>query len=221
MRPINLSTDLIGAIHGYKQSYLTAVGHTYRRDQCALLTCWCSGRFKMNSLHYCNKHTGLALINNMQHVCDACHTWNLLALKEKGGETAHVRHSVTHLHIPLRDHACGVEGIRIERFCSERFSSDSDTPAHHAPPGRIMQYRTHSGALRRVPDQAYVHVSRATGLVTGWIRVWEYCTRTGEYHLVTDEARFPELMDRVDGWRSTGWTRGVCQAAVTAGGGGW
>ena len=170
----------------------------------------------MNSFHYCDEHTGLALINGVRHVCDACHLWNLLALKRTGGDPSHVTHSRLYLHVPLHDSASGINGIRIERFCGDRFDHNNDTPVHRAYPGGL-QYMTRDGKLRRVPENAYVHISNSTGLVTGWVRMWEYHTTTDAYHVVADEKRFLELMDKVHGWRHTGWRKSLCDG----GGGGW
>ena len=140
--------------------------------------------------------------------------WNLLALKQTGADTAPVRHSVLHLYISLRDRRVGIDGIRIERFSGDCFNHDSDTPIQRTSGVRGLQYMTRDGELRRVPEYAYVHISISTSLVTGLVCMWGYYTKTGEYHIVEDEAEFFELVDRVNDWRSIRSTKSVCAAAA-------
>jgi hypothetical protein len=214
-RTLELLQDIATVKRTYEQARATASPRAAVQS-CSFLTCGRAGVEGMNSRLYCRRHVGLALINGMRHVCDACHLLSVLALKGDPTSGGHGHNTLLTLAVPLRDQGTLNRdrlNLRIRRFCVDRERGFGEL--RYQPSGGGT-YRTAAGQWRRVPPRAWCFFGR-NGLVDAWIQVmYEDLRATPGTYLPVDTRERLEYVLHSLGWTGNEFARfGFCPPLAT------
>lgn len=161
-----------------RHCHLDKRGFWGKLDQwCCILNCSNAKMYHMNSLPYCQRHRGYALIVGMRHQCLTCQNFTVLALKTTDADQEHQKHNALTMLVPLRLRPDGQwSNVQIRRWCSPEFTPGRDDPYYYRDERRDGELSYWAeGVEHKVPNDTWIYCppNNSKGgkwVVTAWLQ---------------------------------------------------